>query len=53
MSTQIFLITAAVFTLGLFLGGNLGIVLMCLLQMADSGVPVGDDLVALAIEGEQ
>jgi hypothetical protein len=53
MSTQVFLITAAVFTLGLFLGGNLGVVLMCLLQMGDKGLPVGDDLVPLAVEADQ
>lgn len=53
MSTQLFLIIAAVFVLGLFLGSNVGIVLMCVLQMADRSMPVRDDLVSLTAKADQ
>ena len=34
MSEQIILAAFSIFVLGIFVGGNLGIILMCLLQLA-------------------
>jgi hypothetical protein len=50
MSAQMFTILTVMFVLGLFVGTNLGIVLMCLLQFAGGQPQVNDELAPVAIE---
>ena len=46
MSTQLFAAMLTVFVLGLFLGTNLGIALLCVMQMAGRHADPSADLVA-------
>jgi hypothetical protein len=49
MSTQVFVWMVAVFVLGLFLGSNLGVVLMCLLQVAGGSSPANAELASIQV----
>ena len=49
MSTQMFTILTVVFVLGLFVGTNLGVILMCLLQLAGRHPQVDDELAPVEI----
>ena len=50
MSTQVFMWMVAVFVLGLFLGSNLGVVLMCLLQVAGRSSPANAELASIRVQ---
>jgi hypothetical protein len=51
MTTQMFWIILAVFVLGLFIGSNLGIMILCVLQMAKQDHPVRDTVVSVSAQG--
>lgn len=53
MSGQVFTSFLIVFVLGLFVGSNLGVVLMCLLQVAGRGESSDVDIVTVAVEIEE
>ena len=50
MSTQVFSIMVAVFVLGLFIGSNLGVVLVCLLQVSKKDQTVSQELHPVPVE---
>jgi hypothetical protein len=52
MTTQLFWIILAVFILGLFIGSNLGVMLMCLLRLSAQEHGHPQSLVTLPVEAE-
>ena len=49
MSAQMFIVLTVVFVLGLFVGTNLGVVLMCLLQLAGRHPQIDDELAPIEV----
>ena len=52
MSAQLFTVMLTVFVLGLFVGSNLGVILMCLLQMAGRDRVTDAELASFALQAE-
>lgn len=53
MSAQLLTIMLTVFVLGLFVGSNLSVILMCLLQAASKNQPGDVDVMAVTIQVEE
>ena len=49
MTTQMFVSMTVIFVLGLFFGSNLGVMLMCLLQVAGDRSPDNTELTGVQI----
>ena len=52
MSAQMFTVLTVVFVLGLFVGTNLGVVLMCLMQLAGRHPRIDEELVPIEVRTE-
>jgi hypothetical protein len=52
MTAQIFWLILGVFVLGLFVGSNLGILLICLLQASGEGASGQEDWLSVPAEAE-
>jgi len=50
MTAQMLWIILAVFVLGLFIGTNLGIMILCVLHMAGQDRPASDTIVSLGAQ---
>ncbi len=50
MTTQMLWIIFAVFVVGLFIGTNLGIMIMCILRMAAREYPVHDTVIPIGVQ---
>ena len=49
MSAQMFIVLTVIFVLGLFVGTNLGVILMCLMEVAGKHPQVDDQLSPIEI----
>lgn len=52
MSEQVLWIIFGVLVLGIFVGGNLGILMMCLLQVSKRADMLSEELLAVAVSSE-
>jgi hypothetical protein len=52
MTAHMFWIVLGVFVLGLFVGSNLGVMLMCLLRASEKSVAGSDELLPVMVDAE-
>ena len=50
MSEKVILANFAIFVIGMFVGGNLGILLLCMLQVAKKADTLSEDLLSVLVE---
>ncbi len=53
MNAQTFASMLTIFVLGLFVGSNLGVMLMCLLQVSGRDSSLNSELVTVSVHAEQ
>jgi Na+/H+ antiporter NhaA len=53
MNAQTFAAMLTIFVLGLFVGSNLGVMLMCLLQVSGKSSPIDGELATVAVHAEK